>query len=126
MRAPTVSTLTVLYDARCRLCRGARDFLAKEPKYVDMTFIAAGTETARQRFPGLDHAATLSELTVIGDDGSVYTGDRAFLICLWGLRGYRDWSLRLARPDWLPHARRFFLWFSENRGRIDQLLPGAP
>ncbi len=107
--------LTVLYDARCAFCRRARAWLIEEPKYVDIDFVPAGGEEARRRFPSLNAEATTSELTVVADDGGVYRNDKAFLMCLWALRRYRGWSLRLASPEALPYARRFFHWFSENR-----------
>ena len=122
-----METLTVLYDARCNLCSHLRAWLETQPAYVQLTFVPAGSPEARQRFPTLDHAATTSELTVIGDDGAVYIEAKAFLICLWALRDYRAWSLRLSTPDRLPLARRVVLWVAQNRFRfgsrsLDELL----
>lgn len=115
--------LTVLFDANCGLCRSARAFLEAEPKYVELRFVPAGSARALALFPTLDHAATRNELTVVGEDGSVWRDSKAFLICLWALRDYRSWAARLASPEWLPHARRFFHWFSENRTWIAQFSP---
>ena len=119
--------LTVLYDARCNLCSHLRAWLETQPAYVQLAFVPAGSPEARRRFPTLDHAATTSELTVIGDDGAVYIEAKAFLICLWALRDYRAWSLRLSSPDMLPLARRIVLWVAQNRFRfgsrsLDELL----
>ena len=109
---------TVLYDARCNLCSHLRAWLATQPAYVQLVFVPAGSPEAQRRFPELDHAATTSELTVIGDDGAVYIEAKAFLICLWALRDYRAWSLRLSSPDMLPLARRVVLWVAQNRFRF--------
>jgi predicted DCC family thiol-disulfide oxidoreductase YuxK len=122
-----METLTVLYDARCNLCSHLRAWLEAQPAYVRLAFVPAGSPEARRRFPALDHAATTSELTVIGDDGAVYLEAKAFLICLWALRDYRAWSLRLGSPDMLPLARRVVLWVSQNRFRfgsrsLDEIL----
>ena len=114
--------LTVLYDAGCGLCRRARAWLEQEPQFVELRFVAAGSAAARQRFPELDPAATLAEITVVGDDGAVYRGARAWLICLWALRDYREWSQRLAAPTLQPSVERFVHWVSANRLR----LGGAP
>jgi predicted DCC family thiol-disulfide oxidoreductase YuxK len=113
-----MDTLTVLYDARCNLCSHLRAWLEAQPAYVQLAFVPAGSPEARQRFPALDHAATTSELTVIGDDGAVYIEAKAFLMCLWALRDYRAWSLRLSSPDMIPLARRVVLWVSQNRFRF--------
>ena len=113
-----MDTLTVLYDARCNLCSHLRAWLEAQPAYVELAFVPAGSPEARRRFPALDHAATTSELTVISDDGAVYIEAKAFLMCLWALRDYRAWSLRLSSPDMLPLSRRVVLWVAQNRFRF--------
>ena len=80
------AVLTVLYDVRCALCCRARAWLADQPKYVPMAFVAAGSNEAKRRFPGLDHDSTLEELTVVGWGGEVYRGAKAWVMCLWALR----------------------------------------
>jgi len=62
--------LTVLYDAGCPLCSRFRDWLAVQPVLVSLDLVAACSTEARQRFPGLDHARTLAEITVVADDGT--------------------------------------------------------
>jgi hypothetical protein len=85
---------------------------------VDLAFVPAGSEAARRRFPQLDHAATTRDLTAISDEGAVYTGANAWLICLWALHDYRAWSLRLSSPELLPLARWLVIWVSQNRFRF--------
>jgi predicted DCC family thiol-disulfide oxidoreductase YuxK len=101
-----VNRLTVLYDAGCGICRTARNWLGAREKLVPMDFVAAGSPEARRLFPALDHARTLAEITVVADTGDVYTGDAAWLMCLWALSGYRSLALRLAEPGLRPLARR--------------------
>jgi predicted DCC family thiol-disulfide oxidoreductase YuxK len=119
----SVRFLTVLYDSRCALCLRAKTFLEREKKYVELRYVAAGSDEARQQFPGLDAGATLGELTVVSDAGAVWRGAKAFLMCLWALESTRGWALKLSEPDLQPLARRFFHWFSENRLTIGRLLP---
>jgi len=99
-------TLTVLYDENCGICRTARRFLDSRAQLVPLEFVAAGSEEARRRYPTLDHAQTLKEITVIGDDGAVYVDDSAWLMCLWALDGYRGLAARLSQPHLRPLARR--------------------
>ena len=61
---------------------------------------------ARRLFPGLDHDATLREITVVADTGEVYLGDAAWLACLWALAEHRALAYRLARPALRPVARQ--------------------
>ncbi|MEU6439168.1 DUF393 domain-containing protein [Streptomyces sp. NPDC047046] len=97
--------LTVLYDAECPLCSYVRKWLGRRPQLVPLTFVPAGSAEAAARFPGLDQAATLAEITVVGDGGQVYRGANAWIVCLWALREYRPLALRLSTPAGARLAR---------------------
>jgi predicted DCC family thiol-disulfide oxidoreductase YuxK len=101
------TAFTVLYDAGCPVCRAAHRWLASRAQLVPLRFVPAGSPEARQRFPSLDHAATLRDLTVVADTGEVYVDDGAWLACLWALADYRGMAERLGSPRLLPTARRF-------------------
>jgi len=113
-----IKTLTILYDADCGLCCRIKAWLQAQTKYVDLDFIAAGSEAARKRYPQLDHAATLKELTVVSDDGNYYRGAKGWLMCLWALREYRGWAIRFSSPGMAPLARRFVVKVSSIRFRF--------
>ena len=102
-----IGYFVVLYDEGCPICRAARRWLGGRAQLVPLVFVPAGSAEARQRFPGLDHAATLRDLTVIADTGAVYVHDGAWLACLWALTDYRGMAERLGSPRLLPTARRF-------------------
>jgi predicted DCC family thiol-disulfide oxidoreductase YuxK len=120
-----VQTLTVLFDPACALCQRARHWLAAQPQYVRLEFIPAGSELARSRFPDLDPASTLRELTVIGDGGEVYRGAKAWLMTLWALREHRETALRWSTPERMPYARRLVASVSRYRRSLDFILaPG--
>ncbi len=114
--------LTVLYDKRCVLCRRLRKWLEEQPKYVEMKFIEAASKEACYRFPDVDHNRTLTELTVISDNGWVYKGEKAWVICLWALQEYREWAVTLSSPELFPLAQRMIMWVSSNRFKISKLL----
>ncbi len=105
--------ITVLYDANCGFCRRCRWWLAEQPKYVEMDFAPAGGPEARRRYPGLEGAE--EELTVVDDRGGVYRGTDAWILCLYALVEYREWSIRLSRPGWKPLARSLFNLISSKR-----------
>lgn len=105
--AGRISFFTVLYDEGCPICRTAHRWLKSRDQLVPLRFVPAGSAEARRRFPGLDHAATLRDLTVITDGGLVYVSDAAWLACLWALTDYRGMAERLSSPRLLPAARRF-------------------
>ena len=113
--------LTVLYDPECGLCRRVREWLIAQPKYVELMFMAVKSEEALFRYPRLNHAMTQKDVTVISDEGGVYWGPKAWLMCLWALRQYREWSYRLSTPELLPTTRRVVSMISQNRYRLEGL-----
>src|SRR5215471_1221674 len=113
--------LTVLYDPQCGLCRRAQAWLLGKPKYVDLVFVPACSDEARRRYPQLNHDLSLTDLTVISDAGAVYCGPKAWLMCLWALRQYREWAIRLSSPELLPTAKRVISTISQNRYQLEGL-----
>ena len=113
--------LTVLYDPQCGLCRRAQAWLISKPKYVELVFVPASSDEARSRYPQLNHSLTLADLTVISDQGAVYNGPKAWLMCLWALREYREWALRLSSPELLSTAKRVISMISQNRYQLEGL-----
>lgn len=93
-----ITQLTVLYDADCPTCRHARAWIEQQVALVPIEFVAAGSDEARRRFPGLDHERTMRDVTAVGDDGSVYHHDRAWIVVLWCLARWRDVAEHFATP----------------------------
>ncbi len=115
-------SLTVLYDQECGLCRRAHEWLAQQAKLIDMTFIPCSSEAAHARYPELDHDLTKSDLTVLDNRGAVYFGPKAWLMVLWALESYRDWSYRLSTPELLPTTKRVVSAISQNRYQISRMI----
>ncbi|WNB97342.1 DCC1-like thiol-disulfide oxidoreductase family protein [Streptomyces sp. CGMCC 4.7035] len=111
-----VHGLTVLYDAQCSLCSHVRDWLVRQPQLVPLEPVPAGSEEARRRFPGLDHRATLDEITVVGDAGQVYRGAAAWIVTLWALREHRPLAHRLSTPSGARLAKGAVLAAAKWRG----------
>ena len=117
-----MTSLTVLYDATCPLCCRAARWLADQDQLVPLRFLAAGSPAARELVPDLDHASTRGEVTVVADDGAVYRGERAWLICLWALRKYRRKAAQFSKPGRQAAARMFVLWVSRHRQQIGRVF----
>ncbi len=115
-----MALLTVLYDPNCGLCRRVREWLSNQPRFVPLLLVPVKSDEARARFPMLDHEPTVNDLTVISDDGAVYFGPKAWLMVLWALCRYREWSYRLAAPELLPTTRRVVSLISEHRYQISR------
>ena len=115
-----MTTLTLLYDPACGLCRRVQGWLAEQPKLVELKMIPIKTDAARRRYPQLNHALTSEDLTAISDQGEVYFGPKAWLMVLWTLCRYHDWSYRLASPELLPTTRRVVSLISQHRYQISR------
>ena len=113
--------LTFLYDPSCGLCRRVQGWIAEQPKLVEIKMIPIKTDAARRRYPKLNHELTARDLTVVSDAGAVYFGPKAWLMVLWALCRYRDWSYRLATPELLPTTRRVVSLISQHRYQISRV-----
>jgi len=114
-----MTSLTVVYDETCALCRRARDWLLTQPCNVEVRLIDAGSDEARTRFGHLPWLG--KELVVADETGRAWIGPAAFITCLWATRRYRAWAYRLSRPSLAPFAERFFYSVSKNRRRFGSL-----
>ncbi len=116
--------LYVLYDPHCALCQRCMRFLADEPQIVPLRGLRRDGEQAARMFPGLDPGSG-DDLVLVSDEGAVYRGPDAFIVCLWALVRYRRWAHRLARPGLRPLARAAFDGLSAHRGSISRLFRGS-
>ncbi|MEM6258044.1 MAG: DCC1-like thiol-disulfide oxidoreductase family protein [Planctomycetota bacterium] len=121
-----VQHLTVLYDPTCGFCVRCRQWLEKQPKFIEMRFIPQGSSGQQRKFPDLNYATDKKgrpeELIVIDDAGKVYRDDKAWVMCFYALREYRSLSMRLARPGMAGLARRAYAMISHNRRALSALL----
>lgn len=115
-----VRRLTVLYDAECGLCTYLRGWLVRQPQLVPLDLVPAGSEQARSRLPGLDHASTFDEITVVGDSGQVYRGQAAWIVVLWALTQHRPTAHRLCGTVGSGIARSAVLAAAKWRGSRQQ------
>jgi predicted DCC family thiol-disulfide oxidoreductase YuxK len=111
-------TLYVLFDQECALCHRGRRWLAHQDAFITLVFIPLQSPEVERRFPGLREWPQLDlreRMVVISDDGLVYQGQNAWIMCLYALKDYREWAQRLAHPALQPFARRVCEIVSKNR-----------
>lgn len=108
-----IRRLTVLYDATCALCVRCKEWMADQSAYVALEFMAAGSAEASARFGAVPWLG--AELVVVSDRGEVWAGPAAFLMALWALEDYREWSYRLSGDTFSKMAERFFMGLSSRR-----------
>jgi len=115
---PPVRSLAVLYDGGCGLCTWAKDWILRQSPLVRLRFVAAGSSEARAAYPQVPPG----ELAVVANTGEVWLGNRAWIVCLWALREYRDLAFRLTSPGLLRFAQEAFSAISRNRHALARLL----
>jgi len=54
--------LVVLFDGECALCGRCRDWLARQPAFLELEFIPFQSPEARERFPGIEALHPVSAL----------------------------------------------------------------
>ncbi len=117
-----MNRLYVLYDPTCGLCVECRAWMETQPQIVPLTFVPSPSPEAARIWPGAAGPGPPEELVVVGDTGAVYRGTEAYILCLYALADWREWSFRLAGPAWKPVARRFFHWLARHRGSLSAAL----
>ena len=115
-----MKALTLLYDDRCPLCVRCARWLATEAQLVPIALVPSSSPEARARFGEVPWLG--EELVVLGDDGSGWAGPAAFLVVLWALAEFREWSYRLRGEALQPLVRSFFEVVSHDRRRIGAWL----
>jgi predicted DCC family thiol-disulfide oxidoreductase YuxK len=115
-----MNRLYILYDSQCAFCRRCRVWLDRQPAFVPLTFIPLQSPEVGCRFPGIERLEPDKEIVVISDAGDVWQGGAAWVMCLWALYEYREWSQRLAHPALLPFARRACAFVSEHRQQFSR------
>ena len=107
--------LYVLYDPKCELCCRLKNWILVQRSWIGLAVLEQGSEKARRLFPELERIATRDDLAVVSDEGAVYLNEHAWIMVLYALVEYRDWSERLAHPLLMPLARQAFAALSKNR-----------
>ena len=113
-----VTSITIVYDGACGLCTGAKDWMRQQDALVPIQFVESRSSEAQRRFPQLP----VDELAVVADTGEVWLGTRAWIVCLWALRGYRELALRLTSPLLVLMAREAYTVVSRNRYALSGML----
>lgn len=113
-----VNSITILYDGECGLCAWAKDWMGRQAPLVEIEFLAGGSAAVHRTFPQIPPR----ELAVVADTGEVWLGNRAWIVCLWALREYRDLACRLTTPGLLRLAREAFSVVSRHRDAVSRLL----
>lgn len=110
-----MNTLYILYDHTCPHSDRHQEWLGRQEPLVPLRLLPHRAEEVPSRFPGIEPHLTPRELTVISDDGQLWTGPAASVMCLFMLEQHREFAERLACPLLLPYARTALELLSRDR-----------
>ncbi|NCF88835.1 MAG: hypothetical protein GWQ05_22240 [Verrucomicrobiaceae bacterium] len=84
------------------MCHASRQWLSIQPKFFDLRFVAFQSEEATAILPALADYQPDRQLIVLSDDGRLYLGDGAWIMCFYALADYREWAQRLSNTRLAP------------------------
>lgn len=99
-----MKTIHILYDAQSKAALGWRAWLDGQSKRSTLTFVPYQAQESLARFAGITPYLQGQDLVAVSDDGAVYPGAAAFVVCLSALEDYGAWANRLAVTELLPKA----------------------
>ena len=120
-----VQAIAVFFDQDCSLCRACRRWLQAQDKFFPIEFMPYQSERAHEVCPQLDTLNPDQEIVVMADNGRIYQGGSAWIMCLYALRRYRELSFKLAHPMLLPLAKKMCHIVSERRLSLSRLFACA-
>src|SRR5258708_10068945 len=94
--------------------------MLEQPKWIALRL--APSNLGPRLYPALAARIDGEELVVLSDEGAVYVGDHAWLMCLYAIKHYRPCAQRRSRPPLLPFPLSAFAILSGNLHRISQAL----
>lgn len=114
--------LFVLFDGRCGLCRRARSFLEAQTQWTPLVFVDLHSAQARRRWPTLQKAALAEQMHVVANDGRVWRGAAAWVMCLWATAEHRGKAIWLVEAEQLPAAEKWVKALSARRLALSRTL----
>jgi predicted DCC family thiol-disulfide oxidoreductase YuxK len=121
-QAQPVRAIAVFFDQDCNLCRACRRWLQAQDKYFPVEFLPYQSRRALEVCPQLEQLNPEKEIVVMADNGQIYQGGSAWIMCLYALRRYRELSFKLAHPMLLPLAKKMCHIVSGRRMGLSKLF----
>jgi predicted DCC family thiol-disulfide oxidoreductase YuxK len=80
-----MNKLYILYDAQDSLCSRCREWMGAEPALVPLEFIPYQAPELTAKFEHIGAYVAMNRLLAVSDEGAVYEGPQAFVMCLYAL-----------------------------------------
>lgn len=107
----------VFYDGACPLCRREIAHYRRLDRQQRLTWLDIATRPQLLQAYDIAWEAAMQRLHVIGADGRLLTGARAFRELWQHLPGYRWLARVVTLPGMLPVLEQAYMWFAHRRWR---------
>lgn len=122
-KRPHPTSLTVVYDGDCLLCRRSVRWLDEQQTAVPIRTMAAAAPAAAAQFGHLPDYG--GDMIVAADDGRLWIGPPdAYLVAMWAIPQLRPLSYVFAVGPLKPLVGRVFQFVAGNRHRLGMLVSG--
>ena len=118
----TMKALTIFYDSNCGLCRAFKQWMLGQFSHCRLEFVPYTSNLAKRLLPEIVNMDAGREIIVMNDEGDIWQGPEAWVVCLWVLKKWRGWAERMAAPALLPLAAKVCHLVSANRLTLSKLL----
>ena len=117
-----VKKIEVFYDGRCGMCCSFHEWIHRQERAFQIDFVPYQAERAEEVFPGIHTLDPAREMIVRADNGEIYRGAEAWVMCLYSCTNHRDLAKRLARPAMLAVAIRVCHLLAANRHGLSKVF----
>lgn len=115
-------SIAVFYDGRCGMCCTFHEWINRQKRAFDITFVPYQSSGAEEIFPGIGTLDPAREMIVRTDKGEIFRGAEAWVWCLYSCADYRGVARRLAGPKMLAVAVRMCRLLAANRHGLSKVF----
>ena len=117
-----IHRIEVFYDGRCGMCCSFHEWINRQPRAYEIGFVPYQSEVAEKIFPGIGTLDPAREMIVRTDEGEIFRGAEAWVLCLNSCENYQMAARKLAGPRVLPVAIHACRVLAANRHALSNVF----
>lgn len=114
--------IEVFYDGRCGMCCSFHEWINRQPRAYEIDFIPYQAARAEKVFPGIGTLDPAREMIVRTNQGEIYRGAEAWVLCLYSCANHQNTAMKLATPGMLSVAIRACRVLAANRHSLSKVF----
>jgi predicted DCC family thiol-disulfide oxidoreductase YuxK len=114
--------IEVFYDGRCGMCCSFHEWIHRQPRAYRIEFIPYQSPDAEKVFPGIGTLDPAREMIVRTDQGEIYRGAEAWVLCLYSCENHQAAARKLASPGLLSIAIHSCRVLAANRHSLSKVF----